>query len=36
MNELRDIDSSLVSRNSNNTLRVIFYRDKRFDPFKNN
>ena len=36
MNGLRDIDSSLVSRSSNNILRVILYRAKRFNPFKNN
>ena len=36
MNELHDIDgSSLASHKSNNILRAILYRDKRFNPCLN-
>ena len=35
MNALRDIDSSLVLRSSNDILKVILYRDKRFSPCMN-
>ena len=35
MNELHDIDSSLVSRSSNDIFRVILYSDKRFNPCTN-
>ena len=35
MNELRDTDSSLVPRSSNDILRVILYGDERFNSCTN-
>ena len=35
MSELRDIDSSLVSRNSSDILSIILYGDKRYNPCTN-